>query len=694
MRIPGLAVLCTSLLLVAGLSAVAQTPPDATTVALASFQKLDAALLPLKSPLYHRADRQKIPGLLADLKRTVDAIRLPDAERGTPKAAALERLQHSIADADAHELAFWSSPAAVGDELPTATADALRLDFAAVRTAFSAVTPAAAIVSGTPLPVNAPRDPRATPDATTRSVARAGTNAQRSISDPNAFFDAEAARGGNVVASNGRGLGPSGVAPVSGPRRADRVVPPSVAVSPVPRVSDLKTGSVPEPEPPPATPSKYKSLYDKASPIAKVSMLSAAATVPFVGPAVLAVAVARPQESRETQLCKEAAGGGLYAKMCGAPYPFSMLGPATAGFMHSLFSLGSLGTIAMSLAIGILIPALTGGIGIVFTIIKALLGIWAFFALKSLLTKLWDIGHDLLMLPSTDPRHWRAAREFGVVAAQLLLAVAATIGGVKLGQSTGMSEGIKAGLTTLQARFAGAGAAATAPSGILAQMREMANSEKPAEPPKTLKPPVEPPPPPPNRFDTHVFKVELTDSVRQKNSFYQPRRITGGGHTAAAIDEAVAAIRAALKEGREMYAKDNAAGKAVADAEPPPAKGTHWSDHEPPFETIKAYRNGVKLIKFPREAFKPRAWKLMDTRAAIDPSYVPGGKSLFPENWSKADIESAASEVQSNPSKTIAESGGRKTLIGDVTRHGQSVRIEVGVSDTGELTTTYPSWNQ
>jgi hypothetical protein len=503
-RIPGLAVLFTPLLLVAGLSALAQTPPDATTTALASFQKLDAALLPLKSPLYHRADRQKVPDLLADLKRKVDAIRLPDAERGTPKAAALERLQRSVADTDARELAFWTSPAAVGDELPTATADALRRDFAAVRAAFSVVTPAAAVVSGTPLPVNGPRDARATPDATARSVVRAGTSAQRSIADPNGFFDAEATRGGNAVAANGRGLGPDGVAPAGGPRRVDSGIPPSAALTPVPRVSDLKTGTVPMPEPPPATPSKYKSFYDKSSPVAKLSMLAAAATVPLVGPEVLAMAIARPQESRETQFCRDAAGGGLYAKMCGAPYPYSMLGPATAGFMHSLFSLGSLGTIAASLVIGILIPAITGGIGIIFTIIKALLGVFAFFALKSLLTKLWDIGHDLMMLPSTDPRHWRAARELGAVAAQLLLAIAATIGGVKLGQSTGWSEGIKTGLVAIQTKFAGAGAAAasTAPSGILAQMRELFKSETPSKPngiganrSPTVSPP-EPPRPP------------------------------------------------------------------------------------------------------------------------------------------------------------------------------------------------------
>jgi len=222
------------------------------------------------------------------------------------------------------------------------------------------------------------------------------------------------------------------------------------------------------------------------------------------------------------------------------------------------------------------------------------------------------------------------------------------------------------------------------------------------------------------RFDSHILKAELTE---EQPIAYNPRRIKGGGHTGGAIAGAFNDISRSAVDARARYAADQRtlaelarqqdAGVPLRGARAkefesvkkrldrqakPPEPGEHWTEAAAPIVRLPELENGVQRVLLPREAFDAGAWKKMESLANknTDPEagYVAGGKTLFPENWTDAEIAEGIQSVKSRPLSTIAATDGRKTLYGTATHHGRTVRIEVGLDPSGKITTGFPTWRQ
>lgn len=502
MKFPGLPALFLALSFF-GLTASAEpfsTPDPKVVASLQALKDFESALAALQPPAAYTLDQRHLVSVrLINLEEKLSFVQLPSAERTPQKDLALERLRAAVADAQTREAAFWAAEKseAPNKVLSAATADPLRVAAAAMRKAFDELVP---------LPVPAGESGRTVPGAgnlsvkiptvAARTATRTQSDARRSIDNPNAFFDNSSANGGlgniepeagssGVIASN-RGL-----------TQKDQGVAP-VMLSP--KISDLRVGPVPVPqqESIPVIPTRAAALLTAGAPAANATITTAQST-PLVGPLVSTreEPPAGQQKPAPNPLCRQAAGGGTFANLCGLPGPMALLGPAASGFMDSMFSLGGLGNLVVSLLLGVLIPALTGGVGLVFTVIKALLGVTAVLAIGALLYKIVTLLGQLFSLPQTDPRHWAAAKQLGGLCAQLLIAVAGLIGGAAIGRATGATNAIRAGLTSIQARLAASGAADAASSGIASQLRGLGDGETPYGG-RGSKSNVEPPGPPPD----------------------------------------------------------------------------------------------------------------------------------------------------------------------------------------------------
>jgi hypothetical protein len=210
------------------------------------------------------------------------------------------------------------------------------------------------------------------------------------------------------------------------------------------------------------------------------------------------------------------------------------------------------------------------------------------------------------------------------------------------------------------------------------------------------------------RLNRHLLSFELTPSA---NKIYTPPLIVGGGHTQVALDGLLPAIKADLVVKRARYAADIARieelsrldpasrdlrklKRTVGSYEAPPALGTHWSETPGAIRELPEYPNGVKRVVLPAAAFTKRALFGMEVMSHWLPGYEVGGKTLFPDKWTAADISSATGEVIEHGTvvKSDAESGAIKRLV--VERHGQKVSIDTSLDAAGGVSSSYPSWNQ
>jgi len=510
LRTPGLGALVASALAGALLCApaFAETPRDPLAAAIASYAAFDEALAGLKPPVYRRQDRELIASRLAGLKRAVDAIALSDAERASPKGAALERLRKAVADADERERAFWTKPPAADGAFPDRTAEPLRRDDASIHLAFTSMLPA----PGTPGSSRSAgaQGPSMPPSATARSIALAKKNAGRSISDPNRFFDGETAGTGGVAAN----------APAGGAGRAASTtgLAGHGAGSSRPGVSDLRVAPVPnlvasslaEPK----RPSRVHRAVEAGLPAAKTALRAAGASTPVLGQAAAGAADrlgahrAPPPVSRELAACRQAAGGGLVARLCSSPVP--MIAPAVAGFgdafKEQFGTAAGWASTAVSLLLGIVLPAVMGGVGILFNILRAICSLAVLWAIGALVRSLYTLYREFTSTKPDDPRHWLAARQFGAVCGKLLLTIVLTIAGVKIGSQPGVKGAVMSGLQSLQAKLVALGGGTAAPSAMASTIRG-AFGEPEGPPAKPAEPAIKPPPPPPADAWPHAAKI-------------------------------------------------------------------------------------------------------------------------------------------------------------------------------------------
>ena len=95
-------------------------------------------------------------------------------------------------------------------------------------------------------------------------------------------------------------------------------------------------------------------------------------------------------------------------------------------------------------ALGLLLSALSGGVGLLVTIVKALCGLAVLWMVGSLIMRLVAAFKELAATKPGDPRRARAYRELGKIGGELLIVVLMSFAGYKLGQKAPVKEAVGA----------------------------------------------------------------------------------------------------------------------------------------------------------------------------------------------------------------------------------------------------------
>lgn len=121
-------------------------------------------------------------------------------------------------------------------------------------------------------------------------------------------------------------------------------------------------------------------------------------------------------------------------------------------------------------ALGLLLSALSGGVGLLVTIIKALLGFAVLWLVGSLIMRLVSAFKDLATTTAGDPRRARAYREIGKIGGELLIVALMTFAGVKIGQRAPVKNAVGAMNAALVGKLARLGVKpAPAPKGVFGE---------------------------------------------------------------------------------------------------------------------------------------------------------------------------------------------------------------------------------
>lgn len=163
--------------------------------------------------------------------------------------------------------------------------------------------------------------------------------------------------------------------------------------------------------------------------------------------------------------CREASGAA--ASLCAGNGGAAYLAPVAMGLLDAVKRqfgtvAGVVSTLAM-LAVGVLMSALSGGTGLILNLLRALLGAAALWMLASMIRRLIAAIGVFRSTPSSDPRHWLAAREFGRLGGELILAVLLTVAGVKIGQSPPVKNAVGSMAAALEGQMARLGLRKAAP---------------------------------------------------------------------------------------------------------------------------------------------------------------------------------------------------------------------------------------
>lgn len=164
-----------------------------------------------------------------------------------------------------------------------------------------------------------------------------------------------------------------------------------------------------------------------------------------------------PAPRSEESACREASGalGGL----CGSKAT-AWSAPLAAGvgdaFVQQFGTVKGIVSMLAFTALGLLLSALSGGVGLLVTIVKALCGLAVLWMVGSLIMRLFSAFKDLATTKADDPKHWRAMREIGKIGGELLIVVLMSFAGYKIGQKAPVKEAVgsmNAALLGKMARF-------------------------------------------------------------------------------------------------------------------------------------------------------------------------------------------------------------------------------------------------
>lgn len=480
MRNPGL-LLALCALLASPATLRARAPDDAPARTRALLERLDASVKPLERAAYSERDRRPVSVVLAELRSQAASLRPPS-----------EAFEKAVAEALKEEDEFWRTAGAGAAVFPAPTAQPLRRRARELSALFSGLFPdhapagALAYPDQTPVPVSAGSPPE--------SAVKVAAGSKKAQADPRLFFDGTGAR--RDVAFGSAGGGPSDGRASAGD--ATRSAPSKrgiVLQAPV-RVSDLALGPVPAPEPAAAAASAAPVVL----PSARAALRSVAAQSPAARGLVDALRENRrgpPRVSATEAACREASDGGALAGLC-ASSSTAWTAPVAAGVLDAMKrQFGTVSGVVSLLAftaLGLLLSALSGGVGLLVTVLKALVGLAIFWTLASMIRRVAAALKEYASTRPGDPRHWRALRELGKVGGELLILVLLVFAGYKIGQKPAVQNAVASMTSALRGQMSRLG---VRPAALSPQLRAAAGeTARPAAGNRSNLVPPEPPPPP------------------------------------------------------------------------------------------------------------------------------------------------------------------------------------------------------
>ncbi|MCR4295830.1 MAG: hypothetical protein NUW21_09870, partial [Elusimicrobia bacterium] len=477
---------------------------------------LDAALKPLERAVYSERDRRPVAAVLTELRTQAAALQPPSAE-----------FENAVAEALKEEDKFWKNAPDAGAQFPAPTAEPLRRRARELSSLFSGLFPDHA-------PAGVPASPGKTPipasaESPPESAVKAAAGSKKAEADPRLFFDGSGAR--RDVSFGSAGGGPSDGRASAGDATRSALAKRGIVLRAPIRVSDLALGPVPAPEPAPA----LASAPPVVLPSARAALRSVAARSPAARGLVDALREKRPEKPRVSATeaaCREASDGGALAGLC-ASSATAWTAPVAAGVLDAMKrQFGTVSGVVSLLAftaLGLLLSALSGGVGLLVTVLKALVGFAIFWTVASMIRRVAAALKEYASTRPGDPRHWRALRELGKVGGELLILVLLVFAGYKVGQKPAVKNAVASMTSALRGQMSRLGVRPAAPS---AQLR--AALGEPAVPAAGNRSNLVPPQPPPVRPTASATPTALQASGR---SLANPRSLEG-----ATVDEVVRLI--------------------------------------------------------------------------------------------------------------------------------------------------------
>lgn len=511
MRLPGLLASIFALLLpLAPARAQEEAGAGAPARAAALLERLGAIVAPLPRGAHTEQERRPVAGLLSRLRVEAAALKPPS---GAPaRAEAWLKLERGVEIALREEDAFWKGR--TGGPLAPASAEPLRRRVAELSAAYSALFPERAPGAAPHTGADAPDRGPSTAALADRG-ARIAASGRGATGDARLFYDGGATRTGTAASAQGS---VSADRPGGAPSRRVAFTAPARS-----HPTDLALGPVP----PPAT-------------------------------------------SSETA-CRQASGGGRIAGLCGSKAAWSA--PLVAGLVDAAKE--QFGTVsgAVSLlaftALGLLLSALSGGVGLLATLIKALCGVALVWTAASMIRRIAAALAVFLSTRDDDPRRWRALREIGKVGGELIIIMMMAFVGYKIGQKPAVKDAAASMTRSLQGQMsrlglrpaappAEAAAALAVPAAApprMAAAGNRSNLRPPQPPPQTASPAVRPagrvPAPPAVRL-AKIAEIEFPRPQLQHEFRHAPDfGITGSqsNRTLAQFQQAIMAHMEAVPRG-------------------------------------------------------------------------------------------------------------------------------------------------
>lgn len=416
----------------------------------ALLEELDAALKPLRRGAYAEKDRRPVLDVLVKLRVEASALRPPARE-----------FENAVAEALRREGEFWRSAPGGSAVFPAATAEPLERSARELSGLFSKLFPAQSIAGS---PGSRGEPPVSVAVAAPESAVKTARSGKKAASDPRLFFDGAATRrDGSFVSAGEKGAD-------GGAARFDAAARGVVLREPG-RVSDLALGPVPAPEPR-TEPERTRSGAARfVSPAARAALQSVADGSPSSRGLVDALRdrpkPVKPAVPPDEAACREASDGGVIAGLCRSPST-AWTAPVAAGLLDAVKAqFGTVSGVVSLLAftaLGLLLSALSGGVGLLATLIKALCGIAVLWTVVSMVRRVAAAIKEFASTRADDPRHWRALRTIGKVGGELLILVMMAFVGYKLGEKPAVKKAVGSMVEGLQAQMSRLGIRPAAPA--------------------------------------------------------------------------------------------------------------------------------------------------------------------------------------------------------------------------------------